>query len=58
MSTTAEATTTRCHSCQVEEAVLNGTATQAERNHWSLWGCTCTPEAEAEAVAWMARVTR
>ena len=54
----AATTATKCHSCQVEASVLDGTASNADRNHWSMWGCTCTPEAEAEAVAWMDRVTR
>jgi hypothetical protein len=49
---------TRCHSCKVEAAVLNGTASMQDRHHWSLWGCTCDPADEAEAVAWMDRVTR
>jgi hypothetical protein len=47
-----------CHSCQVEESVLNGTASQQDRNHWSLWGCTCTTESQDEAMEWMDMVTR
>jgi hypothetical protein len=50
--------TTACHSCQVRESVLAGTASQQDRNHWMLWGCTCSPEDQAEAVAHMDRVTR
>jgi hypothetical protein len=50
--------TTKCHSCQVEADVLAGTATQADRNHWTLWGCTCTPEAAQDAAEWLHLVTR
>ena len=56
MSNTA--TATKCHSCQVEASVLAGTASNADRNHWSLWGCTCTTEAAEEAAAWLDRVSR
>jgi len=56
MSNTAPAT--KCHSCQVEASVLAGTASNADRNHWSLWGCTCTTEAAEEAAAWLDRVSR
>lgn len=49
---------TRCHSCQVEADVLAGTASQADRNHWSLWGCICKPEDAREAAEWMDLVTR
>jgi hypothetical protein len=51
-------TTTKCHSCQVEASVLAGTASREDRNHWSLWGCTCDPADEAAAVEHMDRVTR
>lgn len=53
-----ETTTTKCHSCQVEADVLAGTASRADRNHWSLWGCTCITEDAEEAAEWMDKVTR
>ena len=56
MSNTA--TTTKCHSCQVEASVLAGTASRTDANHWSLWGCTCSKDDAAEAAAWMDLVTR
>lgn len=57
MSNTAT-TATKCLSCQVEASVLDGTASKADAAHWSHWGCTCSAEAKAEAVAWMHSVTR
>ena len=53
-----ETSTTTCRTCQVHESVMDGTATDADSAHWSMWGCTCTAEATAEAVAWMDQVTR
>lgn len=35
-----------CLTCQLAPAVLAGTATRDEVNHWSMWGCTCEPEPE------------
>lgn len=58
MNTTTNTADTRCHSCQVEADVLAGTASQADKNHWSMWGCTCSDEDAAEATAWMEMVTR
>ena len=57
-------TATKCHSCQVEarlfstDEVTRSAVTRQERNHWSLWGCTCSEESAAEAQAHMDRVTR
>ena len=51
-------TTNTCLTCQLTPAVLAGTATLEERNHWSLWGCTCDPAAEAAAAEWVAEVTQ
>lgn len=43
----------KCHSCEVEASVLDGSASQADRTHWHLWGCTCDPESEADAIEFM-----
>lgn len=51
--------TTECITCQIDRKRRNGeTLTQQERNHWSLWGCTCEPKDEANAIEWMDLVTR
>lgn len=52
-------TNTECITCQINHKMERGEeVTQQERNHWTLWGCTCEPQAEAEAIEWMDLVTR
>lgn len=52
-------TNTECITCQISRKMERGEeVTQQERNHWMLWGCTCEPDAAAEAQAFMERVTR
>ncbi len=59
MNSTANANTTTCPSCETDAKMAAGEETTAsERNRWAMWGCTCSTEAEAEAVAWMDSVTR
>lgn len=64
METLTTTTHTTCQSCEIEARMFSTdedtrqTVTNRERNHWSLWGCTCTPEAAAEAQEWMDLVTR
>lgn len=47
METTSTTNTTKCHTCQVGERMFSDdmavreTVTQAERNSWAMWGCTC-----------------
>ena len=50
---------TLCLSCQYEAKRAAGVdLTNQERNHWMMWGCTCTPESSAEALWFMDTVTR
>lgn len=43
-------TTTTCTTCQIEaKRNVGQELTNQERNHWMLWGCTCTDSTEAEA---------
>lgn len=59
MTTTTNTNTAPiCRTCELEPSVLAGTATAAERNAWAMWGCTCDPAAEADALAWFQQVTR
>lgn len=50
----------KCLSCQYEahwKQTGEFESVQAER-HWTMWGCTCDPEAEAEAEAYIEIVSR
>jgi hypothetical protein len=47
-----------CITCQIEAKRQAGVeVTNAERNHWMLWGCTCDPEAAQAAAAYLQLVT-
>lgn len=51
---------TKCLSCQAE-ATWKATgewASDQARKHWSMFGCTCDPADEANAVAFVKLVTR
>jgi hypothetical protein len=56
----SEALGAACITCQVmayrEEH--GGWPSAAMMNHAVMWGCTCSPQAEAEAIAYMEAVTR
>jgi hypothetical protein len=45
----------QCLSCQHEAhwKLTGSFASQEARNHWSLFGCTCEPEAAEEADAYV-----
>jgi hypothetical protein len=48
-----------CLTCQTFDRRNNGEdVPQVEINRANLWGCTCDPEAAAEAEAFIALVTR
>lgn len=54
-------TDSRCYTCQADEqAERHGfdSMTQQQRNHWAMWGCTCTTEQAEEAQAFMNMMTR
>lgn len=61
-ATTTPATT--CRSCEVEtrlfsdDLAVRQAVTTADRNHWSMWGCTCSVESAADAQSWFESVTR
>lgn len=56
---TNETPNTKCTACRVDDKDAAGEeVTDRERTAWSMWGCTCTAEDEADAIAWMDRVTR
>ena len=47
-----------CSTCQTSAKKVNGEIiTEAEWARWMLWGCTCSPEVEAEAIAWFVNIS-
>lgn len=51
--------TNECLTCQTNRKERNGeTLTEQELRMRSLWGCTCDPETEREALDFMQRVTQ
>ncbi len=57
--TTTQNPEATCITCQIEAKRQAGEEiTRNERNHWSMWGCTCDPQVAAEARDFIDRVTR
>lgn len=49
----------KCLTCVIEVAIDAGDEVPRDlMNHWSMFGCTCDAEAEADALAFIAAVTR
>ena len=46
----------KCLSCQYEAKGFEAMTPQ-ERQHWIMWGCTCDPENEANAIDYLRKVT-
>jgi hypothetical protein len=52
-------TSDKCFTCQIDDLRNAGVElSNKERNHWSMWGCTCSDEDAADAQEFMAMVTR